>query len=302
DAAYQQEKSVDVWVLELSSFQLETICDLSANAATCLNISEDHLDRYKDLLDYAYHKDKIFDGAKTQVLNLDDVLCCAMQRTEMNTIYFSLKESSDYWLNRNTKHQALMKGSEYLISMQSLSLQGLHNAGNVLVALALCESIGLDLDKMLAILPNFKGLPHRVEKIGEINSISFIDDSKGTNVGATIAALEGAPTEVVLIAGGLGKGQDFRPLKAVVEDKVQGLFLIGQDAQQIAQVFEHSNIEPVMCDSLEEAVKKAYAVAPANSWILLSPACASMDMFKDYTHRSEVFIKAFEELKNESTK
>ena len=207
DAA-KTHPDAEVWVLELSSFQLETIHDLNAQAAVCLNISDDHLDRYKDRLDYAWHKDKIFDGARVQVLNQDDPFCLAMQRSERHPLWFSLQEPSNYWL----KGTVIMRDRQRLIDSKELHLSGKHNVANVMSALALCSALQLDEQRLIDLLPFFKGLPHRVQKVGKFNDVYFIDDSKGTNVGATLAALRGAPGNVVLIAGGLGKGQSFLSL------------------------------------------------------------------------------------------
>ena len=175
-------------------------------------------------------------------------------------------------------------------------MQGNHNTANVLAALALCESIGLPRELLLQHIQTFKGLPHRVEKIGEKNGVIFIDDSKGTNVGATLAAILGLSSKICLILGGLGKGQDFTPLRDVVRDKTRAVFLIGQDAPQIAQDLSDCGSELIFCQTLQEAVQRAYAIAQVGDIVLLSPACASMDMFKNYAHRSQVFIEAFEML------
>ncbi|MBQ9618875.1 MAG: UDP-N-acetylmuramoyl-L-alanine--D-glutamate ligase, partial [Neisseriaceae bacterium] len=190
----------------------------------------------------------------------------------------------------------LMHGSDILGNLKDLPLTGMHNATNILAALALCESIGLSRSDLLSALPQFKGLPHRVEKIGEHQGVIFIDDSKGTNVGATAAALAGADVPVVLIAGGLGKGQDFSPLADAAQGKVKHTFLIGQDADKIQQAFQAACLPTTVCESLEEATQKAFQAASSGDWVLLSPACASMDMFRDYAHRSEVFIQSFQEL------
>ncbi|MFH4416226.1 MAG: UDP-N-acetylmuramoyl-L-alanine--D-glutamate ligase [Neisseriaceae bacterium] len=287
--------SVDVWVLELSSFQLETIEHLAADVAVCLNVSDDHLDRYKDRLDYTQHKAKIFNGAKIQVLNWDDPMCRAMQRKECRTKWFSAREKTDYWIS-SQDGLTLMHRDEPMISMGEVCLQGQHNALNILAALGLGSSLGIQHTTMLEVLPFFRGLAHRTQKIGSLNAVDFIDDSKATNVAATVAALEGAPGRVFLIAGGEGKDQDFTLLKNTVEERVDGLFLIGKAAQLIAELFVDSRIRPIFCNSLPEATKRAYEASTPGSWVLLSPACASTDMFRDYAHRSEIFAKTFREL------
>lgn len=288
------DKSADVWVLELSSFQLETTDCLNADAAACLNVSEDHLDRYDDLLDYAHTKDKIFNGNTVQVLNADDVLCRAMKRDGREVKYFSLSQSADYYLDNCSG--SLKHGEQVLMLQNEIALQGSHNAANVLAALALCESIGLARERLLPAVQTFQGLPHRVEKIGSKNGVIFIDDSKGTNVGATAAAIAGLSGTIWLIAGGMGKGQDFKPLNAVLRGKVGAVFLIGADAAKIARDLTDCGVDLVFCDTLPQAVQQAYARAQAGDQVLLSPACASMDMFQNYVHRAQVFIEAFEAL------
>lgn len=294
--AYQkrQGKAADVWVLELSSFQLETTRHLNATVATVLNISEDHLERYDDLLDYAHAKDQIFQGSGVQVLNADDVMCRAMKRNGRPVKWVSLTKESDYWLDQASGR--LKAGENDLIAAADLPLQGLHNVANVLVAFALCEAIGLSRQALLQSLPAFKGLPHRVEKIGEKNGIVFIDDSKGTNVGATCAAVAGLPGKIVLIAGGVGKGQDFSPLATALINKAIAVVLIGEDAQKIEAALMHTGIPLHHADTLQAAVQTAYSLAQPRDTVLLSPACASFDMFNGYEHRAQVFIEAFHAL------
>ena len=296
DAWMQNQGEADVWVLELSSFQLDTTYSLQAAAATVLNISEDHLDRYDDLLDYAHSKSHIFSGNGVQVLNADDALCVAMHRHGRPVKWFSLKQQQDFWVDLQAASLPLMAGEEALLDVRELSLQGLHNAANALVALALCEAIGLSRTDLLPHLKTFKGLPHRVEKIGAYQNVDFIDDSKGTNVGATCAALYGLQQPIVLIAGGLGKGQDFAPLQAALLNKARAVMLIGRDADQIEAALQGLDVPVLRCESLTEATQKGFALAKAGDAVLLSPACASMDMFRDYAHRSEVFIDAYKEL------
>ena len=288
-------KAADVWVLELSSFQLETTPLLNASAATVLNISEDHLDRYDDLLDYAHAKDRIFRGQAVQVLNADDVFCRAMQRAERPVKWFSLQQPADYWLNNGV----LSAGDAPLISQSALPLQGSHNAANVLVALALCEAIGLPRAELLQHVGQFEGLPHRVQKVADINGVSYIDDSKGTNVGATCAAITGLDAPIVLIAGGLGKGQDFTPLRAALQGKARAVLLIGADAARIEAAVGDLAVPVEHCTSLEAATERAAALAQAGDMVLLSPACASFDMFRGYAHRAEVFVAAVQALAGE---
>ena len=290
----RQGKSADAWVLELSSFQLETTPHLQAVAAACLNISEDHLDRYDDLLDYARAKDQIFNGCRVQVLNADDPFCCAMHRPAQQTRYFSLAQASDYWLDSATG--SLKTQATDFMPAQQIPLQGSHNTANALAAIALCEAIGIPRSELVKHIQTFKGLPHRVEKIGEKDGVVYIDDSKGTNVGATVAAIAGLPEKIVLIAGGQGKGQDFTPLAAVLRDKARAVFLIGVDAPKIAAELAAQNVAHQFCETLPQAVAAAHAAAHTGDIVLLSPACASYDMFKGYAHRAEVFKEAFETL------
>lgn len=292
--AYMQRdgKPADVWVLELSSFQLENTEHLSADAAAVLNISEDHLDRYDDLLDYAHTKAKIFRGSGVQVLNADDALCRAMRRNGRETKWFSLIHEADYWVDAGH----LKAATADLLNRTDIPLQGLHNVGNVLAALALCEAIGLPLVELCRHVQTFKGLPHRVEKVGEKNGVIFIDDSKGTNVGATEAAIAGLQSPLVLIAGGVGKGQDFTPLRAALNGKARAVLLIGVDAPKIEADLHGCGVPLEYCATLEAAVQRAYALAERGDIVLLSPACASFDMFNGYAHRAEVFVEAFKAL------
>ncbi|MDO4641743.1 MAG: UDP-N-acetylmuramoyl-L-alanine--D-glutamate ligase [Neisseria sp.] len=290
----RQGKKADVWVLELSSFQLENTESLRPTASVVLNISEDHLDRYDDLLDYAHVKDKIYRGEGVQVLNADDVLCRAMKRSGRWIKSFSLQQPADYWAD--TQNACLKAGSDDLLDAAAIPLQGLHNVANVLAALALCEAIGLPREELLQHVQTFKGLPHRVEKIGEKNGIVFIDDSKGTNVGATAAAIAGLQSPLFVILGGMGKGQDFTPLRSVLHGKAKAVLLIGVDAPRIRHDLSECGVELIDCATLPEAVQTAYGRAQSGDAVLLSPACASFDMFKGYAHRSEVFIEAFEAL------
>ncbi|UOP01103.1 UDP-N-acetylmuramoyl-L-alanine--D-glutamate ligase [Kingella potus] len=284
-------RRADVWVLELSSFQLENTESLRPDAAAVLNISEDHLDRYDDLLDYAHTKDKIFRGSGVQVLNADDPLCRAMKRAGRGVKWFSLESGADYWLDSAAGR--LKAGADDLAAAADIPLQGRHNAANVLAAVALCEAVGLPRTELLQHVRTFKGLPHRVEKIGEKNGVVFIDDSKGTNVGATAAAIGGLQSPLFAILGGLGKGQDFTPLAAVLRGKAKAVLLIGRDAPQIRRDLSGAGVELIDCATLQEAVRAAYARAQSGDIVLLSPACASFDMFDGYAHRSAVFAEAF---------
>lgn len=288
----------DVYVLELSSFQLETTSSLNADASTVLNISEDHMDRYDSFADYAAAKNRIFAGHGVQVLNRQDAWSMGMAIAGRRIITFGLdapKQASDFGLVDAANDAVLVQGDHALLEMSDLKVAGSHNAANALAAMALCQSIGVPEAPMLQALKSYQGLSHRVEWVAKINQVDFYDDSKGTNVGATCAALEGLVTstssrKVVLIAGGDGKGQDFSPLREPVQKNARAVVLIGRDALKIKASLSGLDVEFIDAASLEDAVKKSMAVARAADVVLLSPACASFDMFRNYVHRAEVFV------------
>ncbi len=291
---------VDVYVLELSSFQLETTSSLMVDAATMLNLCEDHMDRYVGLQEYAIAKARIFYNAKLQVLNRDDAWSMLMARAKLIQVTFGLSAPEDehsYGLRQVDSETWLSCGSHDLMNVQDLKIAGLHNAGNALAAIGLCRGIGLDYAPIMQTLYNFKGLPHRVEWVASINDVDYYDDSKGTNVGATCAALSGLAQKVVLIAGGDGKGQDFSPLKAVVTERARAVVLIGRDALLIEAALLQTDVPLYQAADLPEAVNIAKKLAQKDDAVLLSPACASFDMFKNYEHRAEVFVSAVNDLK-----
>ena len=294
----------EVYVLELSSFQLETTSNLQIDAATMLNLSEDHMDRYASFQDYAIAKARIFYNAKLQVLNRDDAWSMMMARPKLAQVTFGLDDDTDnnseetsYGLKQVDGDTWLCEGDKELINLQDLKIVGLHNAANALAAVALCRGIGVDYAHIIQTLYNFKGLPHRVEWVANIDDVDYYDDSKGTNVGATCAALTGLAQKVVLIAGGDGKGQDFTPLAAAVSENASAVVLIGRDAPLIEAVLIPTNIPLYQAIDLPEAVNIAKKIAKADEAVLLSPACASFDMFKNYVHRAEVFVAAVNRLK-----
>ena len=285
----------DVYVLELSSFQLETTHTLKADAATVLNLSEDHMDRYNGMADYASAKARIFQSGSVQVLNRQDEWSAGMALAGHPAVTFgsdAAPGASDFGLQREGGKTWLMQGTTRLLEAGELRIAGLHNAVNALAALALCRAIGLDYAPLLSALRSFKGLPHRVEWVADIDGIAFYDDSKGTNIGATCAALNGLPQKVVLIAGGDGKGQDFTQLAAAVQQHAPSVVLIGRDASLIADALSATGVAMFHADTLETAVSKAFEAAQAGDAVLLSPACASFDMFRNYAHRAEVFCAA----------
>jgi UDP-N-acetylmuramoylalanine--D-glutamate ligase len=304
----------EIWVLELSSFQLETTSSLDADAATVLNVSEDHLDRYAGIDEYAAAKARIFQGSGVQILNRDDARSAGMALPGRTCTTFGMAATpllsmggwkgldssggieGDFGLERHAGSIWLMQGGERLIKTSELQVTGLHNAANALAALALCRAIDLPMHKLIAALRSFKGLPHRVERVAEIEGVTYYDDSKGTNVGATVAALNGMGRKVVLIAGGEGKGQDFTPLKLVVAQHARAVVLIGRDAPLIEAALNGSHVKVLHARDMSDAVQQAAQLAQAGDAVLLSPACASFDMFRNYVHRAEVFVQAVHDL------
>jgi UDP-N-acetylmuramoylalanine--D-glutamate ligase len=285
----------EIIALELSSFQLETTTSLRPHAATVLNISEDHLDRYESLDQYAAAKARIFAGNGVQVLNRDDARVMAMSKAGRTHHSFGAgaPENSRQWGLREADGGLwLARGQEKIVAAGSLKLVGRHNCLNALAALALIDKLGLPREPVLAALQGFRGLPHRMEPVATHHDVLYIDDSKGTNVGATIAALEGLPRPVVLIAGGDGKGQDFSALRPAIETHCRAVVLIGRDALRLDRVLTGIELPRAHAATLPDAVRIARYLAQPGDAVLLSPACASFDMFRDYLHRSEVFVSA----------
>lgn len=290
---------VDLYVLELSSFQLEATETLACEVATVLNVSSDHLDRYASFADYAAAKARVFARARSVVINLDDPLVATMPHGGARVLSFSLRASSgaDFALSTAGRQSdwRLTRRGVALIALGELRIAGLHNAANALAALALGEALGLPLESMLAELREFGGLPHRAQWVADVRGVHYVNDSKGTNVGATLAAVAGFAGPLVIIAGGDGKNQDFEPLAVAFRGKVRHALLIGRDAGAIARVLQGvCGVET--CATLEAAVRAAACAARPGDTVLLSPACASLDMFRDYTHRGAVFETAVKEL------
>ncbi|MEW5707644.1 MAG: UDP-N-acetylmuramoyl-L-alanine--D-glutamate ligase [Pseudomonadota bacterium] len=285
----------DLYVLELSSFQLETTESLRPDAAAVLNLSEDHLDRYRDLEEYAVAKARIFAGEGVQVLNRQDPRTLAMALPGRTVVTFGLDAppaDEAYGLMAVDGRRFLARGAERLLPMDELPLKGAHNAANGLAAWALAAAIGLPDAPLAQALTRFRGLPHRMQPVAEIGGVVFYDDSKGTNVGATVAALSGMDRSVVLIAGGDGKGQDFAPLAAPVARHARAVVLLGRDKERLAQALAGCTVPLLRVETMEEAVRTAYREARPGDAVLLSPACASLDMFRNYEHRAEVFAAA----------
>jgi len=284
-----------VWVLELSSYQLETTWSLAPDAATLLNLSEDHLDRYAGMEHYAAAKLRIFAGARAKVVNRDDAGAAAGFETEPGAITFGLgvpAREHDFGVRHEGGRAWLAQGATQILPVDELPIAGAHNVANALAALALCSAIGLDAGGLAAGLRSFKGLPHRLQHVRTRRGVDWYDDSKGTNVGAAVAAMRGLGRTVVLIAGGDGKGQDFGPLALAAADHAGCVLLIGRDAPMISAALREQGVAHETCDTLEGAVRRAAAIAEPGQCVLLSPACASFDMFRDYRHRGEVFAVA----------
>jgi UDP-N-acetylmuramoylalanine--D-glutamate ligase len=324
--ALDEDDLPQAWVLELSSFQLHTTCSLQAHAATVLNISQDHLDWHGDIEAYAADKARIFGDGTIRVLNRDDARVMRMASPLAPQVTFGidepvqpdclglLNENGMQWLaiavaaeegekkrRRKDSQEALPVTINRLMPADALQIRGRHNAANALAALALCRAIGLPLAPLLHGLREYRGEPHRVELVTTIGGVAYYDDSKGTNVGATVAALNGLGAhggagQLVLIAGGDGKGQDFSPLAHPVAKYARAVMLIGRDAAAIRAAIEGTGVNMIDCPSLPDAVQRAAVIAQAGDAVLLSPACASLDMFRNYAHRAEVFVDAVREI------
>jgi len=316
----------EVWVLELSSFQLQTTFTLEPDAATVLNVTQDHLDWHGDMPSYAAAKHRVFAADTVRVLNRDDATVMRMASSTGQNVTFGTDAPTlrdDFGLNNErgvlwlataipSEEEAEPKKRKKndpppppvecmvknLMPADALQIRGVHNAANALAALALCRAIDLPLAPLLHGLREYRGQPHRVELVGAINEVEYYDDSKGTNVGATVAALNGlgkaftgADQRLLVIMGGDGKGQDFAPLAEPVSRYARAVLLIGRDAPLLRAALEPSGVELEECGTdLPLAVKRATELAKGGDAVLLSPACASMDMFKNYAHRAQVFI------------
>ncbi len=322
--ALDKDELPQAWVLELSSFQLHSTYSLNADAATVLNLSQDHLDWHGDMESYAADKARIFGMETVRVLNRDDRLVMNMAVPQARVLSFGTdapaqaesfglcNENGMYWLalavshdegERKRRRKDVVEPEiaiNRLMPADALRIRGLHNASNALAALALCRAIGLPLAPLLHGLREYQGEPHRVELVATIGGVEYYDDSKGTNVGATVAAMNGLGVgrsgRLVLIAGGDGKGQDFNPLADGVARYARCVLLIGRDAARIREVLNESGVELIDCDTLEQAVDKAASLAQPGDAVLLSPACASLDMFRNYAHRAQVFVDAVREV------
>ena len=288
------ETKTELYVLELSSFQLERTVLLEPVVATVLNISADHMDRYKHLADYAKQKQTIFSGHGAMVLNTDDSLVAEMVINDRRCVWFGLHEGDvkpDYSVQTLEGREWLTRHGQVLLAVDELRMQGQHNIVNVLAALALGEVIQLPLEAMLKPLRTFAGLEHRMQWVSNREGVTWINDSKATNVGACEAALQSMNGKVVLIAGGDAKGADFSSLVSLIEQKVDALVLIGRDAVYLQTLFAE-RVNTILAVDMKDAVDIARSLVQKGDTVLLSPACASIDQFSDYQERGRVFIEA----------
>ena len=290
--------SVALYVMELSSFQLETVTKLNAKVATILNISADHLDRYENMRAYILAKLRVYFGAEHIVVNRKDVLTHPPLAAAVKPVYFGGNaDFGGFGLIRDGE-EFLAKNLTPLMATKELKIRGRHNVDNALAALALGDAAGIPMDAMLSTLKSFGGLRHRCEFVAEKNAVEFYNDSKGTNIGATLAAIQGLarnPQQLIVILGGEGKGQNFVELTPALRAINSKVILIGRDAPVIAEAIGDAAVM-IYADSMKDAVNRAFANANSGDAVLLSPACASFDMFKNYEDRGEQFCLAVQEL------
>jgi UDP-N-acetylmuramoylalanine--D-glutamate ligase len=291
-----QTTAPDLYVLELSSFQLDTTHSLKPAAAVVLNISPDHMDRYPSFEDYSHSKLSIYKNAEVAIVNADDERVLS-QVAASNVRRYGLMDplDNDYHIELYQDESWLAHKGKRLIRCNELRMPGLHNISNALAALALGDAVGIPMLAMLETLRSFGGLPHRTQYVAEAQGRRWYNDSKGTNVGATIAAVEGFSPPLVLIAGGVGKGQDFAPLKDIVAQKCRIVILIGESAKEIEAALDGAT-QIVHAKSMDNAVALAAENSQPGDTVLLSPACASFDMFKSFEDRGDAFAAAVKQL------
>lgn len=288
---------VELYVMELSSFQLETTHQLNAEVATVLNVSEDHMDRYSGMPAYHLAKHRVFRGARQVVINRQDALSRPLLVEGVRSFSFGLNtpDFNAFGLREENGEKYLAHAFELLMPISDLKMRGAHNQANALAALALGHAAGLPMPAMLDALRAFTGLPHRCQWLRERAGVAWYDDSKATNVGAALAAIEGLgadiPGKLVLVAGGDGKGADFAALKPAVAAYCRAVVLLGRDGPRLGQALEGTSIQ-VPVQSLVEAVARSAELAEPGDAVLLSPACASLDMFKNYEERGRLFAEA----------
>lgn len=281
----------ELYVLELSSFQLERTKVLNAAAATVLNVTADHLDRHANIVDYAEQKQRVFMGDGVMVINADDPIVVAMQEEARRTFTFSIQTIADFWIGKDDGVECLMHVAKPLLPLSELPLEGRHNAANALAALALGVAVGLVEQAMCKALKAFKGLAHRMQRVAEIRGVVWVNDSKATNIGACVAALQGYDQKVILIAGGDAKGADMSELVSIVKAKAKSVVLMGKDAGLIEQAL-NGCVPVYRAVDMRQAVNIAASMATAGESVLLSPACASLDQYKNYQDRGDKFTEA----------
>jgi UDP-N-acetylmuramoylalanine--D-glutamate ligase len=304
------DESSQIYVLELSSFQLESVYGLNAEVAVVLNVSPDHMDRYQSLLDYHQAKHRIFGGARQVVVNRADKLSVPLVSEKVKQWSFGLDrpDFGGFGLLEQDGESWLTYQFDRLMPESDLVIKGRHNTSNALAALALGSAVGLPIDIMLQVLREFRGLPHRCQTVIELNGVTYINDSKATNVGATLAAIQGfsgsssaSTNNLILIAGGQAKGQDFSPLAPALAGTVKQLVLLGEDASIINDAVISSasagGVDTVYASNLTEAVELSQRAAVPGDIVLLSPACASFDMFSSFAERGDQFVAAVEGLR-----
>ena len=293
DLLAERDAAPDYYVLELSSFQLETTFSLQTVASTVLNVSADHMDRYRSLAEYAAAKGRIYNATRTAVVNRDDPGAARLASRTPHAIGFTAgpPADDDFGVIERDDGAWLARGGQALLRADALPLAGAHNRANALAALALASAAGVEPGAVAPALADFGGLAHRTRLVAEADGVRWYDDSKGTNVGATAAALDGMDRPVILIAGGDAKDADFSPLVGPVQRRARAVILIGRDAPALARALADAAVVERAAD-LDAAVERAAALARPGDAVLLSPACASFDMFRDYHERGEAFVAA----------
>ena len=300
-----QQPDADLYILELSSFQLETTPSLGAASAAFLNLCDDHLDRHGDLEGYRQAKQRIFIGAEHAVVNADDPQTWPDQPLE-HIEHFGVHTPRDaaWGLVEQQGHWWLMQGKTPWLLADELRITGQHNSANALAALAMGRALGFDKASMCGALKAFVGLPHRSETIAELNGVRWVNDSKGTNVGATLAAINGIGAtlqgKLLLLAGGVGKGADFSPLAAPLANSARTAIVFGADAPRLAEALNEA-IPVERVEHLTQAMEVAFAMAKPGDCVLLSPACASLDQFANYQARGDAFRHWVEHKRSELT-
>jgi UDP-N-acetylmuramoylalanine--D-glutamate ligase len=293
------DSTPDLYVLELSSFQLETTYSLNAHASVVLNVSPDHMDRYSSLKDYVNTKKRIYSGQGLMVLNKDEEYIHSIIDSKRDIIYFSLgaPEGESFGLINHNNEVWLSQGNEKIINKNQLKIKGEHNISNALAAMALAGAVNVPTNIMADVLKNFTGLEHRCQLVREIDNVSWYNDSKATNVGACIASITGLCElgNIILIAGGDSKGADLSGLNPIVKKYIKRVFLFGIDANKLADVMG-SDVDKEFVNNMNEAVKGASKIADSDDIVLLAPACSSLDMYKNYQQRGDAFISAIDAL------